>query len=377
MQYCAICLIAKDEDYYLKEWIEYHLQIGFDAIIVYDNGSVVPVRDTLADFIDIGRVVVHDAPGEFRQSACYTDCITQYRHTFKWIAFIDSDEFIFPKATRNIKVFLAEYENYGGVVAHWVMFGTSGLSRRKGGSQIFNFVMRSGKESSIFKSIVRPATVKQYGVHGAEFIESYYAVSSDHFPVHTDGYSTPFINDKIQINHYYYRTWEDYECKAARWIALKKMDKAITPEEEKAEFFVPSMELIRFYAPLQGRPIAEHAPGPRPMTVQEIVDKAMDFLDGRTSFTAQKALALELFLCEASLAFPQEPLIWYFRAVASRLCGDCPRAFICIREAAKLSGNSMIYHELSRIYLAMEQPEQAKRAEQHAAYKKQIEDRTC
>jgi hypothetical protein len=109
MKYCAVCLIAKDEEYYLKEWSEYHLRIGFDTLLIYDNDSDISIREVLKELVDIGRVIVHDVPGEFKQSETYTSCIQQYRDEFKWIAFIDSDEFIFPKKTNNIKIFLSEY----------------------------------------------------------------------------------------------------------------------------------------------------------------------------------------------------------------------------------------------------------------------------
>ena len=156
MKYCAVCLAAKDEEYYLQEWVEYHLRIGFDAIIIYDNGSTIPIKQILYNFITLGRVIVHEVPGDFLQSKFYTSCIEQYRSEFKWIAFIDSDEFIFPKKYSNIKIFLAEYEDYGGVVANWVNFGTSGLLKRKDNSQIFNFILTDDEESSTIKSIVQP-----------------------------------------------------------------------------------------------------------------------------------------------------------------------------------------------------------------------------
>ena len=35
----SICLLAKDEDRYLDEWIMYHIGIGIDHIFIYDNGS--------------------------------------------------------------------------------------------------------------------------------------------------------------------------------------------------------------------------------------------------------------------------------------------------------------------------------------------------
>ena len=35
----AVCLIVKDEDDYILEWLIHYENIGFDAAIVYDNGS--------------------------------------------------------------------------------------------------------------------------------------------------------------------------------------------------------------------------------------------------------------------------------------------------------------------------------------------------
>lgn len=43
MKYCAVCLVSKDENYYIWEWAEYHLRIGFDALLIYENGSASPL----------------------------------------------------------------------------------------------------------------------------------------------------------------------------------------------------------------------------------------------------------------------------------------------------------------------------------------------
>jgi hypothetical protein len=33
----ALVCIAKDEDLYLQDWIDYHLKLGFDDIHIYQN----------------------------------------------------------------------------------------------------------------------------------------------------------------------------------------------------------------------------------------------------------------------------------------------------------------------------------------------------
>ena len=375
MQYCAVCLIAKDEDYYLREWCEYHLRIGFDTLLVYDNGSQVPLRELLKDFIALGRVIVHDVPGEFRQSETYTTCIRDYRHAFKWIAFIDSDEFIFPKKTDNIKLFLAEYEEYGGVVANWINFGTSGILRRRDASQIFNFAMTDGEESSTIKSIVQPARVAEQGIHGATFLDGHYAVSSDHIPLHQDCYSSPFINDAIQINHYAFRTWEDYERKSSRWIGMDVWNRASTLEEEQAKYTRHSTDMIKFYSQLKDVEIGKPSALFDTLSVSDFTAMLLAVLS--KPLDRKRLVEAQLLCCHAVLVFQDEPMVYYFRAILSRLAQNVQQSLRFIQTTLRLSGSSTIYYEYARILSALGEHEKARLAQKHADYKKYVEDTQC
>ena len=50
----ALVCIAKDEDNYLREWLDYHFKIGFDDAYVYCNNwqphIAVPKNTHLIDF---------------------------------------------------------------------------------------------------------------------------------------------------------------------------------------------------------------------------------------------------------------------------------------------------------------------------------------
>jgi hypothetical protein len=284
MQYCAVCLIAKNENYYIKEWAEYHLRIGFDTLIIYDNESVIPIKETLSELIALGRVIIHDIQNDLykwgrTQGKAYTDCITRYKNAFKWIAVIDSDEFIFPKKVNNIKEFLAEYECYGAVVANWVCFGTSGRNERDGNSQIFSFIHAESVENTTIKSIVQPKKVAEFtGPHGPALLPDSFSVSSDHFPLEPDVYSAPFVSDDIQINHYALRTWHDYETKAARYIKNKIPFTKMSVAEEQKKYCRKNMDIIKFYAPLRNIAISRHRPVAVPETVKDMVETSMDML---------------------------------------------------------------------------------------------------
>ena len=57
--------------------------------------------------------------------SAYQDGLTRARETVKWLAFLDLDEFLFPVQQDNLRIFLKDFEDYGGVCANWVMFGTN------------------------------------------------------------------------------------------------------------------------------------------------------------------------------------------------------------------------------------------------------------
>ena len=54
-----ICAIAKMEELYIREWIEWHKKIGIDHIIIGDNNDSnydKPLQPIIKDYIDEGYV---------------------------------------------------------------------------------------------------------------------------------------------------------------------------------------------------------------------------------------------------------------------------------------------------------------------------------
>lgn len=105
----VIVAIAKMEYGYIKDWVEYHLKIGFDHIYIYDNNDIDSEEyydDLLKEYINEGRVTIIDARGRVAyQRQSYLDFYSNY--DFKWILVIDIDEFLFfNKKYSNIKDFL-------------------------------------------------------------------------------------------------------------------------------------------------------------------------------------------------------------------------------------------------------------------------------
>lgn len=373
MKYCALCCIARDEDKYIEEWVEYHLLLGVDVIIIYDNHSQVPLTSVLAKYVSDGKVIIHvtegDSLGEKAQAEAYTHCMQTYKHEFMWIAVIDADEVIVPKKHTNIKQLLAEFENYGGVVLHWVFYGNANNDVFEK-SQINSFKFTNGKRNTTIKSIVRPLRVSQFtGPHGPQYLLPYHAVNMEHFPLEPDVYSAPYAVEKAQINHYKLRTRDDWQKKVLKWklsglVLSNNYEDAVKAYTEYDPFAAV------LFSSLQNKKLF-------------VIPTEFDSVEDLTAFfiTAleHKHLhdSLEILLCNCACKFHEEPMIWYFRSVISRLQNNNELALHFIKQASKLSGSSTIYFELSRVYAASGQLEHSRRAEEQAKYKKHIEDTTC
>lgn len=127
----SICAIFKDEDEFLKEWLEYHLLVGIDHFFMYNNNSTDRYRDILKPYMDAGLVTLVDWAAPHAQMAAYADAIEKFAGETKWMGFIDLDEFVVPTKGDKVYPVLQPFDwKAGAVVVYWKYFGSSGLEKR-------------------------------------------------------------------------------------------------------------------------------------------------------------------------------------------------------------------------------------------------------
>ena len=99
----ALIAIAKCEELYIKEWIDYHLEKGFDSIIIADNDDELILsgyNSTAVKIEDYTKV-------EGVQTKAYTQLFAKYRNDYDWIFFCDIDEFVVIEDGMSVKDFLS------------------------------------------------------------------------------------------------------------------------------------------------------------------------------------------------------------------------------------------------------------------------------
>ncbi|KAG1679436.1 hypothetical protein FOA52_007728 [Chlamydomonas sp. UWO 241] len=145
--YSAICAVARDENNYILEWVEYHKCLGIGKIYLYDHGSAEPMSNQITEHIDSGFVHYIPFRGEHTklgkddgyadnltkfsrtiQGKVYKDCLDNYATRHRFIGFIDPDEFLVlhDQSITSVDELLKRYEPYGGVSFYWVLFGSGG-----------------------------------------------------------------------------------------------------------------------------------------------------------------------------------------------------------------------------------------------------------
>lgn len=137
MHNAVICAIAKNENIYIAEWVEYYFNLGFDHIYLYDNNA--STTEYVGNFIPEkyrGKVTIFNINDDYRyhlQTYYYKEFYANYKKTFNWVAFFDIDEFLdLNNEFKDINEFLAQnkFNNINQIVFKWKLFGDNGYLER-------------------------------------------------------------------------------------------------------------------------------------------------------------------------------------------------------------------------------------------------------
>ena len=217
----ALCLIIKDEGEYLPEWLDWHFAAGVDHVYLYDNGSAVPAGQSIpAQYAGNCTVLDWSGPHTHTQIDAYTHCLKNYGPAYKWIGFVDTDEFIYIEAGRNIPAYLAALPaEADGVALKWVVYGAGGQYVKMPGKVRERFTRTADYPAHLLqcKCIVKPAYIKAMAAHG---------------PIQVDSHTPRLVNSRGQpirgscdlavtaeaawVDHYFTRSLEEWKEKIAR-----------------------------------------------------------------------------------------------------------------------------------------------------------------
>jgi len=251
----AIGTMIKNEEPYLREWLEFHLMVGVEHFYVYDNGSTDGYEAVLAPDIERGLVTLHHWPLHPDQPGAYNACLERYRRNARWIGFIDIDEFVVPSTGESIVEPLDLYLDYGAVALNWLMFSTSGHMLKPEGLVTESFTRCQAGGNRHVKVFMQPARTRRITTsHSVECIDPYFTVTVR--GERLDGpYSVPPTLEPLRINHYWTKSMEEWfmqklsrgeidgvkHLRNAQGIIMAERDYA-TGDDHEIQRFVPALK---------------------------------------------------------------------------------------------------------------------------------------
>jgi hypothetical protein len=199
---------------YLEEWIEFHRLMGAERFFLYNNGDRQAQRDLLAPYVDRGIVVLHDWPNFPPQETAYTHCVREHAEDARWIACIDTDEFLFSPTGDSLPEVLAGYEHWPGVGVNPAHFLTSGHREKPAGLVTENYTTVTRHDRTV-KMIVDPARAVRWATPHRFIYVSGFPVDENEHPIREE--QTTYTSfSRLRINHYHTRSEAEFRTKSAR-----------------------------------------------------------------------------------------------------------------------------------------------------------------
>lgn len=116
-QIVVSCPIKCDNEY-LIEYVEHYLKLGFDKIYFYDNNDDDDIQpyELLKDYCSKDLVeIINYRNSVFNDVWCRNDFF--YYYNFKWVLFVDNDEFLELKRHKSIREFLTSLDDNATKIA--------------------------------------------------------------------------------------------------------------------------------------------------------------------------------------------------------------------------------------------------------------------
>lgn len=208
--YSAVILLIKDENRYLKEWLDWHLALGFEHIYIYDNGATDRVQD-IVDIYDADtqqKITVTDWTGHHGhiQQDAYNHFMTHYKTDVRWGLFIDSDEFLrfTDRETANVNDFLRNYEDYTEIWGYEVEYDANGQEQYEDKPVRERFTRQTDiREGFYWKNFIQVNRIDSFLMHYAYYDPAKHQVFKNENS----------NQDLFVIDHYYTKSWEEWQRK--------------------------------------------------------------------------------------------------------------------------------------------------------------------
>ncbi|MEX1294966.1 MAG: glycosyltransferase family 92 protein [Candidatus Limnocylindrales bacterium] len=228
----GVVVIIRNEAPYLDEWLAYHRALGVDHFFIYDNGSTDELHEVIEPWVNHGLVTLVHWPLPGGQIDAYSHALRFYGPSVAWLAFFDVDEFVVPLVDDDIPSVLARFADAADLRIPRVDFGFSGHREPPDAltieayTQVADVFGRDPSKPPRVKSVVQPKSISAVGIHTATVADDPRGPDGKRVPQRTVGRA---CWEFVQLNHYYTRSFEEFEAKRFRGSATGRIARPAIP----------------------------------------------------------------------------------------------------------------------------------------------------
>lgn len=206
----VICGIIKNEHDYLLEWLDYHLELGFVHIFLYeDRGSLSHIEKT-KNYDNITLTSLENDFFDFlyvdekrKQTTLYNWFISEMYNKYDFVTFIDIDEFITLENGLTLQDILNEKKNLSSFKIYWKMYNANFHIEKQNKvldsytSNVTDILPLESICPKTFVNLKKP--LPMVSPHNTLFVNG-----------KCDEEGWEILYDKIWINHYFTKSWDDW-----------------------------------------------------------------------------------------------------------------------------------------------------------------------
>lgn len=215
----AVCAIAKNENLYIEEWVNWYKNLGFSKIYIFDNND--NDGEFIKDVVNNDDIVYIDESyrgknDKFYQTTAYTKFYNQYKNDYEWILFCDIDEFLYLENHKTIQEFLSsnnKFQSFDAIALCWKIYDDNDLVYYDNRPVVEKFLRMSKNTSNNtqIKSLIKCKDKKiSFCAHGGRNLKYCNALGEEIINLQFPRIGTTPIHKECWINHYRFKTIEEF-----------------------------------------------------------------------------------------------------------------------------------------------------------------------
>jgi hypothetical protein len=228
----CICAIGKNENLYIKEFVNHYKKLGYNSIFLYDNNDIGEERfeDVIQSEINDGFVVLINYRGykgkeQNPQFDAYKDCYEKNNNNYNWLSFFDIDEYLqFNPINLKIQDFLKQKKFHlcQIIKINWLYYiNNNSLYYEKKPLEerldipLFNISVNGHIKSTVRGKLVHNYWYKAQNPHTS--INNFTTCSSSGKIIDPSSpYNYPYEHQFAYLKHYQMKSFEEYCMKIRR-----------------------------------------------------------------------------------------------------------------------------------------------------------------